>query len=153
MPWGVTATPSLCLATALGVWLMCAPTVFGIDIAQPAAHSDHLVGALVVVVAVVCLAEVARPARFLNVLLGAWLVLAPWLLSGGTPLYWSLSALTGVVVALLGLPLGRLRDHYGTFDDVVIWSPRADSRERHRRQPWALESSARAQRPLTSRRA
>jgi hypothetical protein len=48
---------------------------------------------------------------------------------------WS-SSVTGFVILLLALPLGRLRDHYGSFDEIVLWSPRATARERHGRRKW-----------------
>jgi hypothetical protein len=58
MVWGVTAPWNLLLTAALGLWLMAAPAVFGSQ--GGAADSDHLVGALVVTVAVIALAEVGR---------------------------------------------------------------------------------------------
>jgi hypothetical protein len=144
MLWGFTGSWSLWLSAAIGVWLLFAPAAFGIGIEQAAADSDHLVGALVVVVAVVCMAEVARPARFLNVLLGAWLMTAPWFLSGATPASRWNSAAMGFAVALLSLPLGKLREHYGSFDDVILWSPRASARERHRHGSWVRPRRAEA---------
>lgn len=143
MMWGVTGSWSLWLSAAIGVWLMFAPAAFGVGIELPAADSDHLVGALVIVVAVISLAEVARPTRFLNVALGLWLVAAPWFLTGGTTgSRWN-SALAGLAIALLSLPLGKLRDRYGTFDRVLVWSPRAKARERHRRREWGPRPPAR----------
>ena len=133
MLWGLTATWSLYAATALGVWLMFSPAVFGSTGAM--ADSDHLVGALVIVVAVIAMAEVARVGRFLNVLFGLWLLAAPWLLAGGSELARWNTAMVGAAIVLLSLPLGRLRDHYGAFDRWVIWSPRQAARERHSR-PW-----------------
>lgn len=136
MLWGFTSSWSLWLAIAIGVWLLFAPAVFGIGIEQPAADSDHLVGSLVIVVAVIALAEVARPGRFLLVPLGLWLMIAPWFLPGATVgARWN-SAIMGAALVLLSLPLGRLRDHYGRFDNVVIWSPRSRARERHGRRQW-----------------
>ena len=44
--------------------------------ASRAAHSDHIVGALVVTVAIIALADVGRAARFLNVVFGAWFIAA-----------------------------------------------------------------------------
>ncbi|MGQ0815006.1 MAG: vitamin K epoxide reductase family protein [Gemmatimonadota bacterium] len=129
MLWGFTGSWNLWLCAAVGAWLLFAPAVFGIDIEQPAADSDHLVGALVIVIAISALAEVARPARFLNVPLGLWLVVAPWFLSGTTTVARWNSALMGLAVILFSLPLGRLRDRYGTFDDVVLWSPRRKHRK------------------------
>lgn len=140
MLWGFTSTWSLWLTAAIGVWLMFAPAVFGIGIERAAADSDHLVGALVIVVAITSLAEVARPARFLNVLFGLWLVAAPWFLPGGTDASRTNSALCGLAVLLLSLPLGRLRDHYGSFDAIVLWSPRA--RARLCADPWRYKEGA-----------
>jgi hypothetical protein len=136
MFWGLTSSWTLWLCTALGIWLMFAPAAFGVGIERPAADSDHLVGAIIVVVAIISLAEVARPARLLNVPLGSWLVLAPWFLAGGTTASRLNSALVGAVTILLSLPLGKLRDHYGTFDPIVLWSPRAEARRRHSRLQW-----------------
>ncbi len=51
--------------------------------APPMAESDHLVGALIITVAVMAMAEVvARALRLINVAFGLWLIAAPWLLSG-----------------------------------------------------------------------
>jgi len=136
MLWGFTSSWSLWLTAAIGVWLMFAPAAFGIPIEQTAADSDHLVGALVIVVAIISLAEVARPARFLNVPLGVWLVIAPWFLSGSTGASRWNSAIMGGAVMLLSLPLGKLRDHYGSFDRIVLWSPRAKARDRNRNRKW-----------------
>jgi hypothetical protein len=121
MVWGVTGAWTLFATIALGLWLMFAPDVFGSSGAM--ADSDHLVGALVIVIAVCAMAEVARPARFLNVPLGLWLAIAPWLLGGGSAAARINSALAGVAIVIASLPLGRLRDHYSTFDRAVTWSP------------------------------
>ena len=120
---GLTGSWNLWLCLAIGVWLMFAPAAFGLGIDAAAADSDHLVGALVVVFSVIALAEVARPVRFLNVVAALWLVLAPWFLSGRTGASMWNDALLGTALGSLSLPLGRLRDHYGTFDDVVVFNP------------------------------
>jgi hypothetical protein len=122
MLWGVTGNWPLAISAALGVWLMFAPDVLGSRGAM--ADSDHLVGALVIVVAVIALAEVARPARFLNIILGAWLLAAPWLLDGGSITARANSAIVGALAIILSLPLGRLRDHYGTYDRAATWGRR-----------------------------
>lgn len=141
MLWGFTSTWSLWLCAAAGVWLMAAPAALGIGIDQAAAHSDHLVGALIVVVAIISLAEVARPARFLNALLGLWLLIAPWFLTGATSASQCNSVALGLFVVLLSLPLGRLRDHYGHFDQVVCWSPLSSARARRAREEWGHDAT------------
>ena len=80
-------------------------------------------GALVVVIATISLAEVARPLRFLDVPLGLWLVAAPWFLDGGTTASRWTDALVGLALVGLSWPMGALRDHYGSFDRVVAWTP------------------------------
>jgi hypothetical protein len=142
MLWGVTGSWSLWLSVAVGTWLMFAPAVLGIGIEQPAADSDHLVGAIIIVIAVVSFAEVGRPARYLNVPLGMWLLTAPWFLAGATSVSKWNSAAMGIAIVLLSLPLGRLRDHYGRFDKVVLWSPRAKARERHSSLHWGPTRTA-----------
>ncbi len=87
----------------------------------PLADSDHLVGALVLTTAVIALAEVARPLRFLNCLFGAWIVVAPWLLAGGSIAAAVAGAVVGLTLIALSLPRGeRSREHYGTWDRFVI---------------------------------
>lgn len=139
MLWGFTNTWTLWLSVVIGIWLMMAPAFFGIGIRESAANSDHVVGALIVVVSIIALAEVARPVRFLNIPLGVWLLITPWFLSGATRSSQWNGALMGLATILLSLPLGKLRDHYGKYDSVVIWSPRRTTRERHAQQPWGPE--------------
>jgi hypothetical protein len=144
MLWGFTGSWALWASTALGVWLLFAPAVFGIGIERFASDSDRLVGFLVIVVSVICLAEVARPARFLNVLLGSWLLVAPWFIESANVASRLNSAGVGLAIVLLSLPLGRMRDHYGAYDRIVVWSPRPSARERQRRRAWSHRDAVRA---------
>ena len=98
---------------------MFTPLVFGTE--APLYFSDHILGCLVILVAVTAMAEIARPVRFLNVALGAWIAVSPFLLEGatgaGTRAMWSLvSSLIG-----LSLPRGkRSQEHYGGWDRVIV---------------------------------
>ncbi|MDQ3223577.1 MAG: SPW repeat protein [Gemmatimonadota bacterium] len=117
MVWGVTAPWNLLVSTALGFWLMATPAVFGS--AGSAADSSHLVGPLVAVVAVSAMAEIIRSLRLVNVLAGAWLIAAPWLLAGST----TGSALNDVVIGAaliaLSLPRGSILQRYGGWDRLT----------------------------------
>ena len=118
MAWGVTVPPSLLASTVLGLWLMVSPSVFGTQAA--AADSDHLAGALVVTIAVIAMAEVVRAGRFLNVLLGAWLVFAPWLLGGGgAGARWN-DIVVGAAIVALSVFRGNVRERYGGWDRAVV---------------------------------
>lgn len=117
MVWGVSTPWNLILAAALGIWLMFSPAVFGTQ--AGAADSDHLVGALIVTVAVIVMAEVIRAGRFLNVLLGAWIIAAPWLLSGASAnARWN-DLLMGALAIVLSLPRGSVRERYAGWDRMI----------------------------------
>jgi len=117
MVWGVTLPWNLLLSAALGGWLMFAPSTLGIIGAV--AHSDHLVGALIVTVAVIAMAEVGRALRFINILFGAWVIAAPWFLAGATPFSkWS-DAIVAVLLILLSLRRGPVRELYGSAQRLI----------------------------------
>jgi hypothetical protein len=118
MVWGVTAPWTLVLSAGAGLWLMFAPALFGSQ--ATAADSDHLVGALVVTVAVIVMAEVIRAGRFINVLFGAWIAVAPWVLTGATAASRWNGVIVGAVLILLSIPRGRVRERYGSWDRYVV---------------------------------
>ena len=118
MVWGVTAPWNLIASAALGIWVMFAPAIIGSQGA--AADSDHLVGALITTVAVIAMGEVIRAARFVNVLLGAWLAVSPWLISGATgAARWSDLA-AGAVVIALSIPRGQVRERYADWNRLIV---------------------------------
>lgn len=133
MAWGVTASWNLILSAAVGISLMFAPAFFGMEKGSGSADSDHLVGALVITIAVIAWAEVGRATRFLNFLLGAWLAVGTWFLHGGTQFSRFSGALSGLLLILLSLPLGQIRDAYGSFDRYVSW-PLASKEAAHKEQ-------------------
>ena len=119
MARGVTVPWPLVASALLGVWLMFTRLALGSE--PPLANGDHLVGALVVTISIIAMAEVARPLRFLNALCGAWLIAAPWLLEGGSVVANSAAALAGLALVALSLPRGRLgAQHYGRWDRLIV---------------------------------
>ena len=117
MVWGVALPWNLLLASVAGVWLMFAPSALGSTGA--AAHSDHLVGALIVTFAVMALADVGRALRFVNVLFGGWVIAAPWLLGGATTASrWS-DVIAGALVILLSLRHGPVGERYGSWERYI----------------------------------
>jgi uncharacterized membrane protein len=117
MVWGVALPWNLLLSAGLGVGLMFLPAMLGS--AGAAAHSDHLFGALIVATAVLALAEVGRAIRLLNVLFGAWVIAAPWILGGATPASRWGDVLVGTLVILLSVPRGPVRERYGTWKRYI----------------------------------
>jgi uncharacterized membrane protein len=116
---GVTVPWTLLASCLIGAWLMFSRAIFAAEGAI--ADSDHLVGALIITVGVSAMAEVARPLRFINALLGLWLIAAPWLLAGATiGATWN-DIVAGLLIIALSLPRGRQSaEHYGSWDRFVI---------------------------------
>ena len=116
---GVTFPVLLLLSTAIGAWFMLTRLTLGTSGAM--ANSDHLVGALVVTFSIMAFAEVARGVRLINIAFGAWLVLAPWLLSGAVSSLatWN-SVLFGLLLVAFAIPRGPIKNSYGGWDGYVF---------------------------------
>lgn len=112
-PWMLLAS------VAIGVSFMFTRLTFGNE--GRMADSDHLVGSLVVVFAIMAFSEVARPVRFINVLFGAWLIAAPWLLDGaGSALSTWNGVIGGALLIALSLPRGPVKDSYAGWDRYIV---------------------------------
>lgn len=119
MVWGVSL-PWTQVATALvGVALLFLPDLAGMT--GPARASVYLTATLVLVTAVVAWAEVTRPARFLNLPLGLWLVASPFVLAGSPPAAAGAVAAAGVVVVALSFARGPILERYGRWSRVAEW--------------------------------
>ena len=116
---GVTFPWTLLFSIAIGVWLTFTRVSFGSSGAM--ANSDHLIGALVVTSSIIAFAEVGRAVRFINILFGAWLILAPWLLDGiGSPLAAWNGAISGILLIALAIPRGRIKNPYAGWSRYVV---------------------------------
>ncbi|SDA93766.1 NAD-dependent epimerase/dehydratase family protein [Sinorhizobium sp. NFACC03] len=116
---GVTFPWTLAASVLLGILLMATPPILATQ--PPLYFSDHIVGCLVIMVAVTAMAEVVRPVRFLNVALGAWVVATPFLLEGGTGAAMIADPAIGLVLIGLSLPRGtRSEEHYGGWDRAIV---------------------------------
>ena len=117
--WGMSFPWTLVASSILGAWLMFAPAAFGVSIETTAADINHLGGALIVVVAVICMGEVVRIGRYLNVLIGLAVAVVPWFLQDSTLALNISSSIAGLLVAALSIPLGPVTEKYGLWDKYV----------------------------------
>ena len=116
---GITLPWTLVASMAIGAFLMFTRLVFGTS--GEMASSDHVIGALVTTVAIIATAEVARPLRFVNILLGVWLILAPWFLDGASLAATVTGILLGFALIAFNLPRGhRSREHYAGWDRYIL---------------------------------
>lgn len=112
--WGANAPWSLVAVAALGVWLLAAPAVFGVDITSGAADVAHIGGAIVLVVAGIAMAEVVRALRFLGVVAGLGIA-ALVFVTGPDAGYAVAMVVTGVAVAALSIPRGPVTETYADW--------------------------------------
>lgn len=117
--WGMSFPWTLVVSTLLGLVMMFVPTYEGWDIQTLAADIGHLGGALVVTVSVICMGEVVRFGRYLNILLGLIVGIGPWLTESGTTLGNTILAVCAVLIILLAIPRGVKREQYGLWDPYV----------------------------------
>jgi uncharacterized membrane protein/predicted RNA-binding Zn-ribbon protein involved in translation (DUF1610 family) len=116
---GVTYPWTLTLSIAIGIWLTF--TRLSFDSSGAMANSDHLVGLLVVTFSIMAWAEVGRAIRFINIPFGIWLIAAPWLLDGiASPLATWNGVICGLLLIVLALPRGRIRDSYAGWDRYIV---------------------------------
>jgi hypothetical protein len=115
--WGVSVPWTLLASVGLGLWVMFSPAIFGNS--GPAANSDHVAGALLVTIAAISTAEVIRAFRFLNLLVAAWLILAPFVLAGFTGSGRVNDIAVAVALVALTLPRGPVRERYAGWDRFI----------------------------------
>jgi len=115
---GVTFPWTLWASMAIGMLLMATPLLFGSSGA--AADSDHVAGALVVTFSIMAWAEVARPLRYVNAILGAWLVFAPWHIAGYSAPAAAATVAAGIALVLLAIPKGAVQGHYAQWDARIV---------------------------------
>jgi uncharacterized membrane protein len=118
MFWGVTVPWNLLVTAALGVWLMIAPDVFKTQ--GLAADSDHILGALVVTVAIVAFAEVTRAARFINIALALAIIVLPWVFGGATPASGINNLIIGLLIIALSISPGKIKNTYDDWNALIV---------------------------------
>lgn len=116
--WGMSTPWTLIASGILGVAMMALPGAMALR--QPGSAVYHLGGALVVVVAVVSMAEVVRIGRWLDVPLGLGIAAVPWFLDGVTDPARIVGSIAGLMIAALALPRGHIREHYGAWDRRIV---------------------------------
>jgi len=118
MFWGVTVPWNLIVSALLGAWLMFAPDVFQTQ--GRAADSDHILGALVVTVAIVAFAEVTRAARFINIALALAIIALPWVFGGATLASGINNLIVGLLIIALSISPGKIKNTYGGWNALIV---------------------------------
>lgn len=95
----------------LGLWLMASPAIFGLE--GTLADNNHIVGPIITSFAVISWWEATRVVRLYNIPLGAWLLVAPWVLGNGDTATIVNEVAVGALVIGFALVQGKIEDNYG----------------------------------------
>lgn len=110
LPW------NLAVCIGIGIWLMF--TRLALDSSGGMANWDHLLGALIIAVSTVALAETARPIRLALIPLGAALLITPWVYGADVPAL-LMSIVCGAAVIALSLRRGPISGRYGGWERLL----------------------------------
>lgn len=114
---GLTLPWTLLLCIFIGIWLMLTRITLGTDTTM--ANADHLIGSLVLTVAVTALAESGRAFRFLIMPLGAALLFTPFVYDVEfVSLIFSIAC--GLLLIGLSLPRGAIYNSYGKWNRYIV---------------------------------
>ena len=114
---GVSLPWNLALAALIGLSLLFTRITLGAD--GNLAHAHHVIGSLVLTVVSISAAEVARPVRYLNMVLGAALMAAPFMFAAGMAAT-IVSVVLGVALIALSMRRGLIRERYGDWGRLII---------------------------------
>lgn len=110
----------LVCSIVISVWLMVSPTV--LSIVKPASDLVYFSSAMILTFGIIALSEIARPVRFLNIIIGATLAVGIWMVAGvSQDAKWILT-ISSLAVIVLSLPKGKFRKHFGSYDRLARWS-------------------------------
>ena len=114
---GVSLPWNLALSALIGLSLLFTRVTLGAD--GNMAHAHHVIGSLVLTVVSMAAAEVARPVRYLNMVLGVALMAAPFMFAGDM-MTTIVSVVMGAGLIALSVRRGPILERYGNWDRVII---------------------------------
>ncbi|WOH53259.1 NAD-dependent epimerase/dehydratase family protein [Bradyrhizobium sp. sBnM-33] len=114
---GVSLPWNLAVSAVIGLSLLFTRLTVGAEGAQ--ANADHLIGSLVLTMVSIAAADVARPVRYVNALLGAALFVTPFVY-GADMVATIASVVSGVALIALSVRRGPIRDRYGNWSRVLV---------------------------------
>jgi hypothetical protein len=114
---GVNVPWNLALCALIGIFLML--TRLALDAQGGMANADHLVGALVITFSACACAEVGRPLRFINIPLGAALLVTPHVYEASMAQV-LVSTACGLALIVLSLRRGPVLQRYGSWKRFIF---------------------------------
>jgi hypothetical protein len=104
------------LAGLIGLSLLLTRITLGAEGGM--AHAHHVIGCLILTVSAVAAADVTRPARAFNALLGVGLMSTPLLFDGDSVTATSVGL--GFALVLLSIRRGPIKERYGNWNRWLV---------------------------------
>lgn len=114
---GISFPWHILVQAMIGAWLMARPDILPFD--TKSANCDHIMGAMIVTVAAIALAEVTRTIRFLNLIAGAILMLLAFVFAKGSTAVMMSDLASGVLLILVSIPKGAIVERYASWDRYI----------------------------------
>jgi nucleoside-diphosphate-sugar epimerase len=114
---GVSLPWNLALSAIIGLSLLFTRVSLGAT--GGLADADHLIGSLVLTVVSIAAAEVARPVRYVNALLGATLVVTPFVYDADL-VATAARIVLGAALIALSVRRGPIRNRYGNWSRLLV---------------------------------
>lgn len=103
----------------LGIWLLISPVL--LDSAPDVARLARIAGPVAIVVAVLALRAVTRPARVANILTGLCLLIATPVVQGVTTLDYVNAVVVGWLLIIFALPRGAIHQRVDGGWRAILW--------------------------------
>lgn len=115
--FGITFPWNLLLLVILGVWLIISASYVSNN---SLANVHYVLGPLIAFISLIACAEVFRSLRFLNLLFGAILLIAPWVYHERSLLAIFHNLVLGILVLFLTFPKGKIVERYGAWQRLIF---------------------------------
>lgn len=101
------------IGASCGIWLMVAPHYIEMD--RFCSNHDRIVGPLIALFAIMAITQATRPLRFGVLALGAWLLIAPFVLGywDSEPLARNNDMIVAVICISVSLVRGKITEQFG----------------------------------------
>ena len=116
--WGVSSPWNLLASFILGIWLMFSHAVLGIE--DGLSTTNYILGPMIAAFSFIALSEVFRIVRFVNILFGVVLLIAPWAVFSASGIGIFNSLFIGILVILFTFRRGRISERYGKWEKFII---------------------------------
>lgn len=99
------------ITVGIGLWLMVLPAIY--QMPKNWANHAHIVGPIIMSIGLVATSEATRNIRYVNTVMGVWLLAAPWLLHHNDTRIILNELIAGLLLIGFSLVKGKVENRFG----------------------------------------